>query len=216
MQGLTERKVSGLQLVLTLLSVVCLMVSNITVVKLVELPFGFTMTAAMVVFPIVYILSDVFSEVYGYEWSRFTCLLAFAANVLMVAAFELSIAAPFPSYWTGQEALEMTLGNTPRAFLASMLALNAGDFVNDVVFQRMKERHEHSMDGFGARAIASSIAGEIVDSAVFMSVAMIGELSLDAILITAVTEITLKVAYELMILPLTKRVTRAVMERESA
>ncbi|MBR7037588.1 VUT family protein [bacterium] len=33
------------------------------------------MTGAIIIFPITYILSDVFSEVYGYRWSRITCYM---------------------------------------------------------------------------------------------------------------------------------------------
>ena len=67
-----KRLVSELQLVLTLLFVVALVVSNIITSKQVLLPFNITMTGAVFIFPITYILSDLVSEVYGYRWSRAT------------------------------------------------------------------------------------------------------------------------------------------------
>ena len=76
-----EKPVSVLQIILTVLFVGTLMVSNIISARLFNF-FGFGMTCAVVVFPITYILSDLFSEVYGYKWSRFTCYLAFTMNLL--------------------------------------------------------------------------------------------------------------------------------------
>ena len=66
-------------------------ISNIITAKQVLLPFGITMTGAVFIFPVTYILSDLFSEVYGYRWSRITCYLAFAMNLLMVLLFSLVI-----------------------------------------------------------------------------------------------------------------------------
>src|SRR3989337_2876731 len=46
-----------------------LIVSNIIAVKLVEL-LGLTLPAAVILFPVVYILGDVLTEVYGYGRAR--------------------------------------------------------------------------------------------------------------------------------------------------
>ena len=85
------KKVSELQLFLSVLFVTSLLISNVITAKQVLLPFGITMTGAVFIFPITYILSDLFSEVYGYRWSRITCYLAFAMNLLMVLLFSLVI-----------------------------------------------------------------------------------------------------------------------------
>jgi hypothetical protein len=81
---ITTQKISVLQFVLTLLFVVCLVVSNIISAKQMLLPFDIVLPAAVIIFPITYVLSDVFSEVYGYKWSRFTCYLGFAANLFAI------------------------------------------------------------------------------------------------------------------------------------
>ena len=98
--GHMKNKVSKLQLVLTVLSVSCLLISNIAVSKQMLLPFGIVMTCSNLVFPLTYVLSDVFSEVYGYKWSRFTCYLGFSMNLLMALVLQLSIILPYPAYWS--------------------------------------------------------------------------------------------------------------------
>lgn len=162
------------------------------------------MTGAVIVFPITYILSDLFSEVYGYEWSRKTCYMAFAMNMLMVVFFEIAIHTPSPSYWTNQEAFQTVLGSTPRVLLASMLAFLFGDWANDKVFAKMKEKHLNEMKGFGARAILSSLIGEMCDSLIFIPIAFMG-----------ITQVSLKTLYEIIILPLTTYFTRKASIYES-
>lgn len=95
---LRNERYSFLQVLLTVISVACLLISNVITSKQMQFPFGLTMTGAIYIFPVTYILSDVFSEVYGYRWSRITCYMGFAMNVVMVLAFELAIASPAPSY----------------------------------------------------------------------------------------------------------------------
>lgn len=209
-----NRKTSELQTILTVLFVSCFLISNILAGKQFQLPFGITMTGAVMVFPMTYILSDLFSEVYGYRWSRITCYLAFAANLLMVLLFTAAIHTPAPSYWGNQEAFQTVLGNTPRVLLASLAAYVLGDFVNDKVFRAMKAKHPHSMSGFGARAILSSLCGEIVDSAVFIPIAFFGSMTLKTLIVMGITQVTLKVLYEMIVLPLNRFATAKVLRHE--
>lgn len=207
-----KRNISELQLYLTLLFVVSLLISNIITAKQVLLPFGIVMTGAVFVFPITYILSDLFSEVYGYRWSRITCYLGFAANLFMVLIFSAVIATPAPDYWLNQEAFQTVLGNTPRVLVASLLAFVLGDFVNDRVFRKMKEKYPNSIKGFGWRAMLSSVCGELVDSLVFLPIAFIGQMPLKTLAVMTVMQVLIKTGYEVIILP----ITRLVVKKTSA
>lgn len=210
----TRKNISVLQLTLTTLFVVCLLVSNIITGKQVQLPFGIVMTGAVIIFPVTYILSDLFSEVYGYKWSRFTCYLAFAMNLLMVTFFTLVIKTPAPDFWTNQEAFVAVLGNTPRILFASLLAFIVGDFVNDRVFKMFKEKHPQDHRGFGLRAILSSICGEITDSAIFLPLAFIGQMPAATLFVMGVTQVAIKISYEIIILPVTRYIVHKVSEHE--
>ena len=205
-----KKRVSELQLVLTLCFVVCMLVSNIITAKQVQFPFGITMTGAIFIFPITYILSDVFSECYGYRWSRLTCYMAFAANLFMALVFMFVIRTPAPSYWTNQEAFQTVLGNTPRVLVGSFLGFLLGDLANDRVFRRMKAAHENELKGFGARAILSSLVGEVVDSAFFFPIAFWGQMPAETLLTMGLVQVALKVGYEVVILPVTTQVAKSV------
>lgn len=207
--------VSFLQLILTLVFVVSLLVSNIITSKQVLLPFGIVMTGAVFIFPITYILSDVFSEIYGYRWSRITCYMAFAANLFMVIVFSLVIITPAPDFWNHQEAFQTVLGNTPRILFASLLAFVIGDLVNDKVFRRMKEKHPTSHKGFGWRAIISSFVGEAVDSLIFLPIAFLGQMPISNLVVMLIVQVLIKTGYEIVILPVTYKVVKVVSKLEN-
>ena len=193
---------------------VSLLVSNVIASKQVLLPFGIVMTGAVVVFPLTYILSDVFSEVYGYRWSRLTAYMAFAANLFMVIVFSLVIITPAPSFWTNQEAFQTVLGNTPRILFASLSAFMIGDFINDRVFKRMKEKHPTDHKGFGWRAIISSFAGEVIDSLVFLPIAFLGQMPVNNLVVMLIMQVLIKTGYEIVILPITYKVVHVVSKYE--
>lgn len=205
-----NKKVSVLQLCLTLLFVVSLVISNIITSKQVLLPFDITMTGAVCIFPITYVLSDVFSEIYGYKWSRFTCYLGFMANLFAVIIFSIVIATPSPDYWQNQAAFEVVLGNTPRILFASLLAFVIGDLVNDRVFKRFKEKHPNDHKGFGFRAILSSLCGELVDSLIFLPLAFWGEMPIQTLITMTICQVGIKTGYEMIVLPLTHVVVKHV------
>ena len=210
-----HRKVGELQLFLTVVFVAALLISNIITAKQIQAPFGITFTGGIFIFPITYILSDLFSEVYGYRWSRITCYIAFAMNLFMVIIFSIVIAMPAPSYWMNQEAFATVLGSAPRILGASLLAYIVGDFANDRIFRTMKKKHPDSMKGFGFRAITSSFLGQLTDSIIFLPLAFLGVMPLKVLLIMMVTEVILKTLYETLILPVTTILTRKTRNYEA-
>ena len=209
-----ERKISMVQLILTVIAVTALLISNVITSKQVLLPFNITMTGAVFIFPITYVLSDLFSEVYGYKYSRFVCYLSFAMNLLMVIFFTLAINTKAPDYWTGQEAFKTVLGSTPRVLLASSLAFVIGGWADDRTFLKMKEKFPTSTKGFGARAILSSVIGELVDSLIFLPIAFIGLMPIQTLVIMTITQVFIKTGYEVLILPLTTYIVKQVNKIE--
>lgn len=211
----TREKISFLQLVLTVLFVSSLLISNVITSKQVLLPFDIVMTGAVFIFPITYILSDLFSEIYGYKYSRRTCYLAFAMNLFMVVVFNLVIETTPPAFWNNQQAFETVLGNTPRILFASLSAFVIGDYINDRVFKKLKEKHPKDHKGFGFRAIASSFCGELIDSLIFLPIAFIGQMPITSLIQMTVMQVVIKTGYEIVILPVTKYIVKIVSAYEN-
>ena len=206
---------SSLKLILTVIFIVALLVSNVITWRQIALPFWITMTGAIIIFPITYILSDVFSEVYWYRRSRITCYMWFGCNLIMSLVFIAVINMKAPEYFTDAEAYSTVLWNTRRVLCASLLAYVIWDFVNDKLFQKMKSKHPNDNKWFGLRAILSSLAWETVDTWIFIPLAFIGTMPNNTLLIMIITQIILKVVYEIIILPITIFVTKKTQQHEN-
>lgn len=209
-----KEKYSFLQLVLTLVFVLALVICNIITAKQVQLPFNIVTTGGFFIFPITYILSDVFSEVYGYKWSRITCYMGFLANLIAVIIFTFIIHTPSPDYFQNASAFSIVLGNTPRVLFASLVAFVMGDFVNDKIFAKMKSNHKQDHKGFEVRAILSSLFGEMTDSLIFYPLCFLGQLPFQTLLIMMITEVIIKTSYEVVVLPITRLVMKNVSKYE--
>ena len=203
------------QLYITLIYVVCLLISNLISSRQVLFFNKFELTGAVIIFPITYILSDIMSEVFGYKWSRKTCYMAFACNLVMSLMFMAVINMKAPEYFTNAEAYSTVLWNTWRVLISSLVAYVVWDFVNDKIFQKMKAKHPNDNKWFGRRAIVSSLAGETVDSWIFIPFAFLGTMPNGTLLIMILTQVILKVAYEMIVLPITIVVTRKTQEYEN-
>lgn len=214
-----EKKVSPLQMSLTLLLVISLILANIMVVKSIDL-FGISKlanTCSIITFPITYILSDIFSEVYGYKWSRITATWAFIGTILCSILFSIMIAIPGNSAWQNQEALVAILGNTPQIAFASVIAFWFGDLANDRVFRWVRKKN-NSEKLFGVRAILSSLAGKYVDGAIFTFIGL-SFLPLETKLIMILNCPFIQVCMETLLLPVTtflmKRIKRVEEQYEN-
>ena len=193
--------------------VTCLMISNIIAVKLIGV-FGWTAPAALIIFPISYICGDVLTEVYGYRRARQVIWLAFACNLLAVAAIWVGQALPGAAFWDAQaqSAYERILGFTPRVLLASFCAYLAGEFANAFVLAKMKLLTDGRM--LWTRTIGSTFIGQWLDSLIFLTIAFWGVLPPAALVSAIVTQWLVKVAYEALATPLTYSVVNFLKAQE--
>ena len=186
--------------VLAALFVTALITANLTAVKLIEVG-GLVLPAAVILFPVTYILGDVLTEVWGYARARRVIWLGFACNLLTVAAIAAAGALPAAGFWGGQEAWDAILGATPRILAASFAAYLVGEFANAYVLARMKVATEGRW--LWTRTLGSTVVGQGLDSAVFITLAFWGILPPGALVTTIVTQWLVKTAYEAAATPAT-------------
>ncbi len=198
-------------LLLTVVFVACLVAANIVAVKLVVIA-GLLLPAAIIVFPVSYILGDVLTEVYGYAQARRVIWLGFLANLLVVTVIWAAGALPAAGFWEHQEAYQSILGQTPRILAASFLAYLVGEFANAYVLARMKVATEGRF--LWARTIGSTLVGQGLDSAVFITLAFAGIMPPAVIVGAIVTQWLVKSAYEALATPVTYWVVGALKRTE--
>lgn len=201
--------------IVTGLYVACLLISNVAAAK--ECQLGpFTFLGGQIIFPISYIFGDILTEVYGFERSRRVIWTGFASMFLAAVVFTIVRYLPPAEYWHNQDAFDKILGNTPRIMIASIMAITVGEFANSFVLSRLKWLSKGQVGWHIAlRFVLSTMAGEAVDTAVFISAGFIGTgKSLTELVDVAVGQYTLKVGYEIIALPLSIRISQWVKRVE--
>jgi uncharacterized integral membrane protein (TIGR00697 family) len=194
--------------VIAALFVTCLITANIIAVKLIGLG-SVVLPAAIIVFPVSYIFGDILTEVYGYRWARRIIWLGFACNLVFVFFAWLGGLLPPASFWQGQSSYQAILGYTPRLLLASFSGYLVGEFANSMVMSRLKIATSGRF--LWLRTISSTLLGEGLDSAIFITIAFIGpDFSASIILY----HWTAKVVIEVLATPLTYAAVGWLKERE--
>lgn len=199
-------------MLLGVLFCVCLIAANLLETKQITLG-PLELTAGLIVFPVSYIINDCLVEIWGYRRTRLVIWLGFAMNFLFVLFGLIADALPGAAYWQGEQGFHEMFGLAPRIAGASFLAFLVGSFLNAYVMSRMKLRSD---DGkrFSVRAIVSTIAGETADSLVFFPLALGGVVPWPVMPLLMLNQVVLKTVYEIIALPLTVRVVRALKRME--
>jgi queuosine precursor transporter len=191
--------------------VTCLVTANIVAVKLVSIR-GLVLPAGVFVFPLSYLFGDVLTEVYGYAHARRAIWLGFGCNLLAVAAILLGQALPPAGIWDGQAAYERILGYSPRLLAASFAAYLLGEFVNSFVLARLKIATGGRW--LWLRCWSSTLLGQLLDSAVFISLAFAGTVPAALLPGLVGTQWAVKAVYEVAATPLTYAVVGFLKRRE--
>lgn len=189
----------------------CLLISNILAVKIIMIG-PWAAPAGVLIFPVSYIINDVIAEVWGYKKARLIIWAGFAVNIIAILFYSLSIAMPAAPFWGNQGAYSTILSNTPRIAAASLVAYLVGSFMNAWVMSRVKVI-THGKN-FSFRAVLSTIAGEGIDSTLFISIAFAGLFPSNVLLTMILTQAFIKVAFEVIALPLTIVVVKWIKRDE--
>lgn len=128
-------------------------------------------------FPLIYVLSDITSDVYGYRVSRYIAWISSLVNVFFVFGILLVIKIVNPAEWCVDvdNALRLLMIGSSgtsgmlRVMIAGIIGSVLGGWVNDIVFQIY--RHKDGEKGFTKRKLLSSFFAEIVDTSVFITLA---------------------------------------------
>ena len=202
-----KQQVSVPFMLLGILFNVCLIAANLLETKVIQIG-SLTVTAGLLVFPISYIINDCIAEVWGFKKARLIIWSGFAMNFFVVALGLIAVAIPAAPFWEGEEHFDFVFGMAPRIVAASLMAFLVGSFLNAYVMSKMKVASQGR--NFSARAIWSTVVGETADSLIFFPVAFGGVIAWKELLIMMGIQIVLKSMYEVIILPVTIRVVKAI------
>jgi len=203
--------VSRLFVIISVVFVTCLLLSNLVAGKMMSV-FGIVLPAAVILFPITYIFGDILTEVYGFKNSRLIIWLGFACSAFAVIVYTITIALPYPDFWSNQEAYKTVLGTTPRIFAASLIGYLFGSFSNSILLSKVKVIMKGKK--LWIRTISSTIVGEGFDTIIFISIAFWGIMETSVLLQMMLFQYLWKVCYEIVLTPVTYKVVKWLKNQE--
>lgn len=198
-----DRHAALILAILSLISCGALCISNIMAVKVWQAG-PFILDGGLLVFPILYVIDDVISELFYQKTAnlvKFCCCLADIVLMLLLGCTGLlppavGIAGIDPSAVLGSLSMRITIASATAAFLSGC--------VNNAIHERM---HHHAPDeytGLGSRAWWSSVVAHFPDSAIFTFMAFSGiNASFDGLCQQAVTSYAASIIAETAFLPIT-------------
>ena len=157
-------------------------------------------------FPLAYVIGDLLTEVYGFRIARRAIWTGFI--VLSVSALFFFILRVLPGEGTweayaGTAAYEAILGgmSTGGIVIASLSGYLVGEFFNSIIHSRMKVLMKGRF--LWVRTIGSSIAGEFLDSFVFVGLASLtGVFPWQLFTTLVLTNYIIKLSVEVLVTPL--------------
>lgn len=144
--------------------VLSFILSNILAVKIASIG-KFDFPAGMVTFPLSYILSDILTEVYGFQRARQLVWFTILCEIFVLFAIFVAVQLPVASFWHDQVQYQSTLLPQLRIVLASCIGYLLGDYVNNKFLSKQKLKHGNQFIFY--RFIGSTALGVLVDNTVF-------------------------------------------------
>ena len=198
--------------ILVVLFVASLIVSNIVATKLIS--FGpIIVDGGAVLFPFLYILGDIITEVYGFKYARRAIWLGFGTMILAVVCITIVGFLPPAVAYGHQLAYETVLGFVPRIVLASLMAYLVGGLLNSYILVKIKQKTKGKK--LWLRLLGSTAIGELFDTVVFCLIAFGGIISNSEMFIYIGVGWVFKNLVEVAALPLCYRVISILKRREN-
>jgi hypothetical protein len=194
-----------------ILFVTLLLVSNVVSAKILRLG-PFTFDGGTILFPLVYILGDVLTEVYGYKRARRTIWAGFGANFFAALIFVIVGKLPPAQGWENQGAYEAILGWVPRIVSASLVAYWCGEFMNSFLMAKLKITTKGRW--LFSRTISSTIVAEGVDTAIFCTLAFAGRIPSSLLLAVVTSNYLFKTGFEVVFTPFTYIIVAFLKRKE--
>lgn len=188
-----------------------LLCSNVGSFKLSAIEVGsfgvFSFVSPLFFFPLLFVINDVITEVYGFRVARRVILSAFIGLLSFIVFLFVIMKLPASPHWYYQNEFELVFGDLfTRKFFASPLAFLSGQLLNSYLLSRWKILTSGKF--FGLRAVGSSICGATINSAVFIVIVFYSTLSAGALAKIISLDVAITIAVEAAALPLAYALVR--------
>ena len=157
--------------------VTSLVISNVMSSKIVALG-SLTVPAAVVAYPLTFLMTDVIGEIWGKKEAGHTVRLGFICQVISLLLIALGMALPVAPFADNQAEFSAILGSTFRVTAASMIAYLCSQSWDVWVFHRVRDkyiqRHGSVQGGRWIWNNLSTMTSQMIDTALFILLAFWG------------------------------------------
>lgn len=176
-------------------------IANLITVKVINIGFlGMETPAGVLIYPLVYILTNVIADVYGEKVAQRTIILGLCVDILFVFMTTLILFLPSPAFFTGDSSLAFVFTQTPRILVASYISYLIGNFVNARITAKLNKGEEYS----SVKNLGIIAFSELIDNFIFIGLAFIGVFTVGDILIMIISHWILSLMWSAIAQPFTK------------
>lgn len=182
-------------------------ISNVIAGKLILISstLGIYCAGASLVFPLINIIQDILSNIFGTKAVKNVTILGIITNIFMAIVFAICLILPVPDFFTNTEAYRIVLNQSFRLVCGGLLALFVAQMINSLVLQKMKKKQvakgistSNRLSIF-SRSYVSSLFSTLLDAAIFNFIAFIGTMPIPGIVVMIFTQFFVKILIELVL-----------------
>ena len=157
--------------------VTSLLIANVVSSKIVSF-WGLTVPAAIVAYPLTFLMTDVIGEIWGKEEANKTVKLGFICQMISLALIGCAILLPVAPFADNQAQFTAILGSSFRVVFASMIGYLVSQSWDVWIFHKIRDayiaKHGSTKGGRWIWNNASTMTSQIIDTAIFITIAFIG------------------------------------------
>lgn len=162
--------------------------------------FGLITDAGTIVFPLTFLVADLITEVYGYQYARRAIWLGLLYNFIFILYGQLITHLPSPNFPTHNALFDELIRINTRIILASAISYLCSEPLNSLILAKLKIKTQGRL--MGLRFVSSTVIASAVDSIVFSMVAFYGTMSNDNLYLMITSMWSIKVGIEILGLPI--------------
>jgi queuosine precursor transporter len=174
---------------------------------------GLETDAGTLIFPLTFIISDLITEVYGYKYARRAIWAGFLFNFIFIVYGQIVTHLPSPAYAVaGNQSFDSLMGLNVRIIIASTISYFCSEPLNSYIMARLKIKTNGRMTYL--RFVLSTLVASFFDSFIFGTLAFYGTMPNQDLIKFNATMWLVKVAVEIIGLPLSLSATKWLKKYE--
>ncbi len=147
-----------------------LLIANVLSAKIVTIA-GAVIPAAVVAYPLTFLMTDLIGEIWGKEQANQAVKIGFICQLISLIMIGLAILLPVAPFADNQAEFKAIMSQSFRVVAASLVAYYCSQSWDVWVFHKIREK---STANKWIRNNVSTMTSQIIDTAIFITIAFIG------------------------------------------